>query len=409
MKFKVQNYKISSLIIIKTDYLYRFCAKLFIFCFFLQAITSFVFIKKDVNEIKTVCIDAGHGGKDPGCHGASANEKTVCLSMALKLGAKIKENFPNIKVIYTRETDVFVELEERANFANKNKADLFICIHANAGSTTAYGSETYALGLHKTDAQQRVADRENSSILMEDDKGEHYKSLGMTPDAIIGRQLQLAVVLKQSLNFAGKLQSEFKKIGRYDRGVKQAGFLVLWQTTMPSVLIETGFLPNPQEESLLKTNDFQLKMADAMFIAFKKYKSEIEGSVYIETESENKIEKITEEHKNTDEIKPIKEENNVNISSIDKLSNEDVIFMVQIETSETKIALSSSKFRGLDVFEYQQDKLFKYAVGSFINDFSTANNYKNELREKGYQHSFIIAFQNGERINIDKALKQLKK
>jgi N-acetylmuramoyl-L-alanine amidase len=409
MKFKVQNYKISSLIIIKTDYLYRFCAKLFIFCFFLQAITSFVFIKKDVNEIKTVCIDAGHGGKDPGCHGASANEKTVCLSMALKLGAKIKENFPNIKVIYTRETDVFVELEERANFANKNKADLFICIHANAGSTTAYGSETYALGLHKTDAQQRVADRENSSILMEDDKGEHYKSLGMTPDAIIGRQLQLAVVLKQSLNFAGKLQSEFKKIGRYDRGVKQAGFLVLWQTTMPSVLIETGFLPNPQEESLLKTNDFQLKMADAMFIAFKKYKSEIEGSVYIETESENKIEKITEEHKNTDEIKPIKEENNVNISSIDKLSNEDVIFMVQIETSETKIALSSSKFRGLDVFEYQQDKLFKYAVGSFINDFSTANNYKNELREKGYQHAFIIAFQNGERINIDKALKQLKK
>jgi N-acetylmuramoyl-L-alanine amidase len=127
-------------------------------------------------KIKTVVIDAGHGGHDPGCHGASNNEKEVCLSMALKLGNLIKERYPDVKVIYTRTTDVFVELAERANIANRNNADLFICIHANAGSTTAYGSETYVLGLHRTDAQQKVAERENASISLEDDKGAKYRS-----------------------------------------------------------------------------------------------------------------------------------------------------------------------------------------------------------------------------------------
>ncbi|MBI2257812.1 MAG: N-acetylmuramoyl-L-alanine amidase [Flavobacteriia bacterium] len=348
--------------------------------------------KTVLQTIKTVCIDAGHGGKDPGCHGSSANEKTVCLSMALQLGAKIKENFPNIKVIYTRETDVFVELEDRANFANKNNADLFICIHANAGSTSAYGSETYALGLHKTEAQQKVAERENSTILMEDDKGERYKRLGMTPDAIIARQLQLSVVLKQSLNFADKLQQEFKKIGRYDRGVKQAGFLVLWQTTMPSVLIETGFLTNPQEEVLLANKEFQNKMSDAMFFAFKKYKSEMEGL-------SNSV--IEENNTNQEEIKNSNDNSNT-------VPNNDIIFRVQIETSDKRISLTDTKFKGLEVFEYTQDNLYKYAVGQFENNFNSANAYKNELREKGFLHAFVIAFHNNERIPIDKALKMIK-
>ena len=213
--------------------------------------------------IKTVVIDAGHGGKDPGCHGAAANEKTVCLSMALKLGEMIKKDYPHINVVYTRDKDVFIELDERAKIANRNKADLFICIHANAAGPTAYGTETYVLGLHRTEAQQNVAERENATIHLEDDGGAKYKDFDMSPDAIIARQIQLSVFLDQSINFASKLQTEFKTLGRHDRGVKQAGFLVLYKTTMPSVLIETGFLTNPTEEKFLSSDASQDLMAKA--------------------------------------------------------------------------------------------------------------------------------------------------
>ena len=190
--------------------------------------------------IKTVVIDPGHGGKDPGCHGKHAKEKEVCLSVGLKLGAYIEQKYPHIKVVYTRKKDIFVELDQRAQIANKNNADLFICIHANAASPSANGAETYVLGLHRTESQQKVAERENSIIHFEDDPSK-YKDFDMSPDAIIARQLQLAVFLDQSINFASKVQRQFKSIGRYDRGVKQAGFLVLYKTTMPSVLIELGF------------------------------------------------------------------------------------------------------------------------------------------------------------------------
>ena len=149
----------------------------------------------DRSILKTVVIDAGHGGKDPGCHGGYANEKTVCLNIALKLGEMIKKKYPNIKVVYTRDRDVFIELNERANIANRAKADLFICIHANAASPAAYGSETYVLGLHRTESQQKVAERENSTIFMEDDKGAKYKDFDLSPDAIIARQIQLSVFL----------------------------------------------------------------------------------------------------------------------------------------------------------------------------------------------------------------------
>ncbi|MCO4813495.1 MAG: N-acetylmuramoyl-L-alanine amidase, partial [Flavobacteriales bacterium] len=135
------------------------------------------------SAIKTVVIDAGHGGKDPGCHGASAKEKHVCLAMAIQLGDLIAKKYPEIKVIYTRKTDVFVELSERAKIANRNKADLFICIHANAASAQAFGTETYVLGLHRTESQQKVAERENAIIHLEDDGGAKYKDFDMSPDA----------------------------------------------------------------------------------------------------------------------------------------------------------------------------------------------------------------------------------
>ena len=335
--------------------------------------------QKTVTErptIKTIVIDAGHGGKDPGCHGASANEKNVCLSIALKLGDQIKKKYPGIKVIYTRDKDVFVELDERANIANKAKADLFICIHANAASPSAYGAETYVLGLHRTESQQKVAERENSTIFLEDDKGEKYKDFDMSPDAIIARQIQLSVFLDQSILFADKLQKEFTKLNRYNRGVKQAGFLVLYKTTMPSVLIETGFLTNPAEEKFLGDTTGQKKMATSMFSAFESYKNELEG-IDVKT--------INSTSGNSEVVSNTIEENN---------HKDKVVFRVQIETSETKIASTSAKFKGLKVFEYKQDNLYKYTFGEYEKDFAGANKYKNELREMGYQHAFVVAFLN---------------
>lgn len=392
MNKRVQSYKITRFNSCKMHLTHIYCAIITGILFFYTNLAFAQNKASDSQVIKTVCIDAGHGGKDPGCHGASSNEKTVCLSIALKLGAKIKEVYPEINVIYTRDKDVFVELDERANFANKNKADLFICIHANSASPTAKGTETFVLGLHKTDAQQKIMERENSSIYLEEDKGEKYKSYDMTPDAIIQKQMMLATFLDQSISFASKLQSEFKKMGRYDRGVKQAGFIVLYKTTMPSVLIETGFLTNAEDEKFLKSSASQDEMANSMFIAFQKHKNELEGTNIKTQPKENKEEVILVEK----EKEPVKE-------------NKEVTFMIQIETSDSKVPLTSSRFKGLEVFEYKQDNFYKYAVGNFINDFAAANSYKNELREKGYQHAFVIAFQNGERIALDQALKIVKK
>lgn len=344
-----------------------------------------------LGTIKTVVIDAGHGGKDPGCHGASAQEKHVCLSMALMLGKKIKEAYPEIKVVYTRETDVFLELEERAQVANRNNADLFICIHANAASASAYGTETYVLGLHRTESQQRVAERENSIIHLEADGGEKYKSFDMSPDAIIARQLQLSVYLDHSINFASKLQTEFKNIGRYDRGVKQAGFLVLYKTTMPSVLIETGFLTNPTEEKFLSDSTTQAKMAGSMFAAFKKYKNELEG-IDEQTDTDRTTEVVNNDPAPKEVLKP-----------------DEVVFRVQIETSEKPISLTDSKFKGNTVYEYQQGGLYKYTVGTYVNDFDKANAMKQELRNQGFEHAFVVGFLNGERIDLQKAINLAKK
>ena len=358
--------------------------------------TSFAQMGEDeVGAIKTVVIDAGHGGKDPGCHGASAHEKHVCLSMSLMLGDLIKNKFPNINVVYTRDTDVFVELNERAKIANRNNADLFICIHANAASAQAYGTETYVLGLHRTESQQKVAERENSIIHLEDDGGEKYKDFDMSPDAIIARQIQLSVFLDQSISFASKLQSEFKRVGRHDRGVKQAGFLVLYKTTMPSVLIETGFLTNPKEEKFLSDPATQKLMAESMFTAFRKYKNELEGV-------EEKIEGPAIPTKDEEEVTKDDQKKEI-------IKSDDIIFRVQVETSENKIPLTSKRFSGYKVFEYQQNNLFKYTIGSHVNDFSGANEMKNNLREKGFQHAFVVAFLDGDRINLQKAIKLAEK
>ena len=322
--------------------------------------------------IKTIVIDAGHGGKDPGCHGhKNTREKDVTLAISLKLGRYIEDKFPLINVIYTRKTDVFVELNERAQIANRNNADLFICIHANAGGESAYGAETYVLGLHRTDAQRKIAERENSAIQLEDDGGEKYKDFDMSVDAIIGRQLQLSVFLDHSIVFASKIQSSMKKIGRKDRGVKQAGFLVLYKTTMPSVLIETGFLSNHKEELFLRDTANQSLMANSFFKAFKQYKNYYENGVVSSEvdESNEKVVNSTDYGLNTDELNE-----NMNITpwfeEMDSLSWVPfAVVPMHLETGEHRVVhVWSNEFRRwkngstqkvalMEVFGIKDDKI----------------------------------------------------
>lgn len=231
--------------------------------------------------IKTIVIDAGHGGKDPGCNqGTDAEEKKVALKVALALGEKIEEEYPNIKVIFTRKKDVFIDLHERSAIANRNKADLFISIHCNANpNKKAFGTETYAMGMHKTEENLAVAKRENAVILKEtSETRKYYKGFDPnSPLAYIMLKNHQNAYINTSLNFAQLVQRQFKETaGRTSRGVHQAGFLVLWETAMPSVLIEIGFLTNDKEEKYLKSDDGQTDIAKSIFKAFGQFKKEIE-------------------------------------------------------------------------------------------------------------------------------------
>lgn len=231
-------------------------------------------------KVKTVVIDAGHGGKDPGCHGAGNNESKIALKIVLELGKKIKADYPDVRVIYTRSKDVFVDLHERSAIANRNKADLFISVHCNANrSTKLAGTETYTMGLHKTSSNLDVAKRENSVILQEANYEKNYN--GFNPNSPLGHIMMAnyqSAFMMNSLKLAQKIEKQFRQNSeRHSYGVKQAGFLVLWETAMPSVLVEAGFLTNRNEEDYLASKSGQNEVAEAIFKAFKSYKEEIEN------------------------------------------------------------------------------------------------------------------------------------
>jgi N-acetylmuramoyl-L-alanine amidase len=231
-------------------------------------------------KVDVVVIDAGHGGKDPGTRGKNALEKDVALKIALKVGSFIEKNLPDVKVIYTRKNDTYIALDERANIANRNKADLFICIHANSmPGGRATGTETYVMGLHKDESNFDVAKRENSVILMDENYKERYEGFDPdSPESYILFSLTQSAYQESSLSFAQKVEDQFRsRVGRISRGVKQAGFLVLWKTTMPSVLIETGFLSQPTEEQFLAGAKGQDLIASGIYRAFKEYKIEVES------------------------------------------------------------------------------------------------------------------------------------
>ena len=368
-------------------------------------------------KLRTVVIDAGHGGKDKGCLGSKSYEKDVALAIALQLGVYLEETFPDLNVIYTRKTDVFVELQDRASIANKAKADLFICIHANAGGSSAYGTETFVMGDAKSESNMKAAQRENSVILMEDNYATKYGDFDPnSPASYISFTFSSKAHQAQSISFAEKIQAQFReRVARKDRGVKTAGFLVLHQTTMPSVLIETGFLTNKNEERFLTSKEGQDYLASAIYRAFKEYKQEVESvsQSIIDDSIEQDAESLApkkEEKKNPAgqkaSEKSVTEINKEN--QIESKLEDGLMFKVQIATSTNKVETTPENFKGLqEVSFYEAGGLFRYTYGA-EKTWEAANQIQKKVKESGYEDSFIVAFHNGKRIAVGEAVKLLK-
>ena len=332
----------------------------------------------------TVVIDAGHGGRDAGAIGSFLKEKHVNLSVALALGALIEKDIPDVRVIYTRKTDRFVELDERANIANRNNADLFISIHANSvkQATHVRGTETFTLGLARTEENLAVAMRENSAILMEDDYLQKYEGFNpnLTESYIIFEFMQNKYV-EQSVSFASYIQDSFVSAKRLNRGVKQGGFIVLRKTSMPSVLVELGFISNKAEEAFLASEAGQKKLADSIYQAFVRYKDDYErkrGTL------------------NLNDDKP-----NLQIASqapeTEGKQQSDTIYKIQIFSLNKKLGPTAKEFKGYkDVGCFEENGLYKYTYGE-TTDYEEICSLQQKV-SKDFQGAFILKFKNGSRV-----------
>lgn len=368
----------------------------------LAILTCFIIKQVEAQKVQKVVIDAGHGGHDPGAVGKFSKEKDITLSLALKTGQFIHDNLPGVQVIYTRNTDEFVELYRRARIANEKKADLFISIHCNASkSTSPYGSETYVMGLHKSEANLSVAQIENASILLEEDYHVQYDGFNpSSPEGYIFFSMLQNAYMDQSLGLASRMQYHFKaKANLFDRGVKQAGFLVLYKTTMPSVLIEVGFISNAKEEKFLASDEGQNQIASAIFRAVRDYKGSIE-----------KTKIPIEEKTSSPDLASI---NSIRTGSpapdnLEKPSDNQIVFKVQFLISNIKKDTSRAEFKGLhNISYYYHNGHYKYTYGN-VSTIESANTLMKELNAKGFKDCFVVAFLNNERIDIDKAKSLLK-
>ena len=355
-------------------------------------------------RIRKVVIDAGHGGDDPGAVGKKSKEKDIALSIALKLGNYIKTNFPETEVIYTRKTDVFVELYRRAKIANDHQADLFISIHCNSSTKPEpQGTETWVMGIHKSQANLEVAKKENASVLFEEDYTNQYDGFDPnSPEANIIFSLYQNAFLDQSLKFAGKIQKQFTtRLGRADRGVKQAGFLVLYKTYMPAVLIEAGFISNPAEEEFMMSDNGQTLLASAIYRAFKEYKRSVEGVVDMSDTLDVLVNPVIP----ADTLPGLPVRDSVKT----KTGQKEIFFRVQFATSSTRKNTSAPEFKGIrDVRVYFHNGLYKYTAGNEAG-MEAAVALLHDMQAKGFKDAFVVAFLNEERISPEEAIKLLKK
>ncbi len=369
----------------------------------------------NAQKVKKVVIDAGHGGHDSGAVGKNSKEKDIALSIALKTGRMIAENLNDVEVIYTRKTDVFVELFRRAKIANEAKADLFISIHCNANpSTSPFGSETYVMGLHKTQANLAVAQLENASILLEEDYHVQYDGFDpKSPEGYIFFSMLQDAYLEQSLSLATNVQKHIKdNLDIFNRGVKQAGFLVLYKTTMPSVLIETGFISNLHDEKILNSEAGQNKLALSIYRAVRDYKSAVEkGGQTSSSIAENTPSAVTETEYpvsgKTDTAASVGN-SDANPTAVESIVSNQPVFKVQFYLSERRLNTDAAVFKGLsDVSWYQHQGKYKYTIGNEKTPEEAVKLIKT-AESKGFKGSFVVAFLNGERITLDEARKLLK-
>ncbi len=373
------------------DLLNSFMNKFFIFKgLILLNIIIFILYSTDSqgqNLVDRIVIDAGHGGKDPGASGKRSREKDIVLSIALKAGKLIEDNVKDVTVIYTRKTDVFIPLNTRADIANNSKSDLFISIHCNSNiSTQPKGSETYVMGMHKSEENLQVAMLENSAILLEDDYKTNYEGFDptSTENHIIFNFFQNSFQT-QNIEMASAVQAEFKaNTAVRDRGVKEAGFWVLYKTAMPGVLIETGFLSNATDEAYLISEKGQNQMAAAIFNAFKEYKTKHDAL---------ELQKV-----------------GFNVSQIQKIKTNEkdfgkVSFRVQFLSLDVEKKLTDKKYNQLpNIKSYFYKNLYRYTCGDTPN-YSEAVNLQNKVRKLGFSDAFVIALLNGERISITEGRK----
>lgn len=336
-----------------------------------------------------VVLDAGHGGHDHGNKGNGYKESEISLNIVLKVGAEL-EKLPNVKVIYTRKTDVFIELRERAAIANRADADLFVSVHCNAHNSDASGAETFVLGLHKSQANFEVAKKENEVIYLEENYQEKYGGFDPNaPESLIGMVLMQEEYLDQSILLASLVQNNvINNLKRKDRSVKQAGFWVLHNTYMPSVLIETGFLTNKSEGAYLDSDKGQFEMSREIGNAIKSYISSL--SVATEKIKDPEIEQIQVEK---------------TIENTKEAVYEGVTFKVQLAASSRKLDLKPNNFKGLkDVTREKEDGLFKYYYGE-SSDYNKIQVMKTFVQQKGYPSAYVVAFKKGKKVNLPEVLK----
>ncbi|MGB0376793.1 MAG: N-acetylmuramoyl-L-alanine amidase family protein [Flavobacteriaceae bacterium] len=339
----------------------------------------------------TVVLDAGHGGKDSGNRGNGYYEKSIALNIALKVG-KILERNSDFKVIYTRKKDVFIELFERARIANRADADLFISIHCDAfSSPRAYGAGTFVLGLHANQRNFEIAKKENSVIFYEENYEENYDGFDPNnPESVIGLTLMQETYLDQSIAAAATIQQSFvRNMKRKDRTVKQAGFIVLKYTYMPSVLIETGFLTNAKEGAYLNSSKGQNQMAQAIAKAIEEYQLTLEASLISEPPSVQ-VEETTLQ-------KPQQSE-----------KSSDILFRVQLAASGQDLTPKAYNFKGLTpIYKSKEQKIYRYFYGE-SSSYSSIKKFHKEAKKVGYTAAFIVAFKNGKKIPLQQALDALK-